>query len=120
MRNGGFEVGLQRSKFRWLRSEAGHERPALPCPKCPVSDGRPEKGGLSLRAMSRHRRRPFLSELLGQFGGLLCAGINHVDRVAIPCMFERKCHVLNRFKSSLVAVPSNECDKRLLDVERGP
>jgi hypothetical protein len=60
---------------------------------------------------------------------------------AIPCMFERKCHdfsdtdepkpefdipaqmlepgLLNRFKSSLVAVPSNECDKRLLDVERG-
>jgi hypothetical protein len=23
-----------------------------PCPQCPVSDGRPEKGGLSLRAMS--------------------------------------------------------------------
>mgnify|MGYP001246047275 CR=1 FL=1 len=25
------------------------------CPKCPVSDGRPEKGGLSLRARRRHR-----------------------------------------------------------------
>jgi hypothetical protein len=27
-----------------------------PCPQCPVSDGRPEKGGLSLRATSRHDR----------------------------------------------------------------
>jgi hypothetical protein len=32
----------------------------------------------------------FLSELLCQFGGLLFAGINHVDRAAIPRMFERK------------------------------
>jgi hypothetical protein len=91
--------------------------------------------------MTGHQPGPFLSELLCQFGGLLFAGINHVDRAAIPRMFERKCHDLpdtdepqpefdisaqmlepglrNRFKSGLVALPSNECDKRLLDVERG-
>src|SRR6266446_6681760 len=81
------------------------------------------------------------SELLCQFGSLLFAGIDHVDRAAIPRMFERKCHhfpdtdesqpefdipaqmlepgLRNRFKSGLVALPSNECYKCLLDVERG-
>src|ERR1700676_3736451 len=93
-----------------------------------------------LRAISGHRPR-FLSELLCQFGGLLFAGIDHVDRTAIPRMFERKRHdfpdtdesqpefdipaqilepgLRNRLKSSLVALPPNECDKRLVDVERG-
>src|SRR5258708_35431371 len=81
------------------------------------------------------------SELLCQFGSLLFAGIDHVDRAAIPRMFERKCHdfpdtdesqpefdiptqmlepgLRNRFKSDLVALPSTECDKPFLDVERG-
>jgi hypothetical protein len=29
------------------------------CPQCPVRDGRPEKGGLSLRANRRHRHLLF-------------------------------------------------------------
>ena len=68
-------------------------------------------------------------------------GIDHIDRAAIPGMFERKRHdfpdtdesqpefhipaqilepgLRKRFKSNLVALTSNECDKCLLDVERG-
>src|SRR5262249_4558356 len=34
------------------------------------------------------------SELPCQFGGPLLAGIHHIDRAAIPCMFERKRHDL--------------------------
>jgi hypothetical protein len=78
--------------------------------------------------------------LLCQFGGLLLAGFD-IDRTAIPRMFERKRHdfpdtdesqpefdipaqilepgLRDRLKSSLVALPSNKCDKCLLDVERG-
>jgi hypothetical protein len=69
--------------------------------------------------------------LLCQFGGLLFADIDHIDRTAIPRMFERKRHdfpdtdesqpefdisaqilepgLRNRLKSNLVALPSNEC-----------
>ena len=69
--------------------------------------------------------RQATSELLCQFGGLLFAGIDHIDRTAIPRMFERKRHdfpdtdesqpefdipaqilepgLRNRLKSSLVA-----------------
>src|SRR5260370_32392933 len=94
-------------------------------------------GGLPLNVATC----PPTSELLCQFGRLLFAGIDHIDRAAIPRMFERKRHdfpdtdeshpefdipvqmlqprLRNRFKSGLVALPSNECDKRLLDVERG-
>jgi hypothetical protein len=43
-------------------AEMGHERQGggklqvQQCPQCPVSDGRPEKGGLSLRAKSGRER----------------------------------------------------------------
>src|ERR1700730_2077817 len=81
------------------------------------------------------------SELLCHFGALLFAGIDHIDRTAIPRMFERKRHdfpdadesqpefdisaqvlepgLRNRLKSSIVALSSNERDKCLLDIERG-
>jgi len=39
-----------------------------------------------------HFIRQPTSELLCQFGSLLFAGIDHVDRTAIPRMFERKRH----------------------------
>ena len=39
-----------------------------------------------------HRPRPFLSELPCQFGGLLFAGVDHIDSAVIPRMFERKHH----------------------------
>jgi hypothetical protein len=45
---------------------------------------------MTRRAISGHRPRPFLSELHGQFGSLLFAGTDHIDRAAIPRMFERK------------------------------
>ena len=92
----------------------------------------------NLRCPDRPRSLP---ELHGQFGGPLFAGIDHIDRTAIPRMFERKrddfpdadepqpefdvpAEILkaglgNRLKSSLVALSSNERDKCLLDA-RGP
>jgi hypothetical protein len=96
---------------------------------------------LSFEGITDHFIRQPTSESLCQFGCLLFAGIDHIDRTAIPRMFERKRHdfpdtdesqpefdipaqilepgLRNRLKSSLVALPSNECDKCLLDVERG-
>jgi hypothetical protein len=44
----------------WPMTASGHERlgegklQVQQCPQCPVSDGRPEKGRLSLRARKRH------------------------------------------------------------------
>src|SRR5580704_17340045 len=88
-----------------------------------------------------HFIRQPTSESLCQFGSLLFAGIDHVDRTTIPRMFESKrydfpdtnesqpefdipAQILEpglryRLKFGLVALPSNECDKCLLDVERG-
>jgi hypothetical protein len=41
---------------------------------------------------SGRRRRLFFSELPCQFGGLLFAGVDHIDSAAIPRVFERKRH----------------------------
>jgi Fusaric acid resistance protein family len=94
----------------------------------------------TLRTLSRRSSTGApTSELLCQFGGLLFSDIDHVDRAAIPRMFERKRHdfpdtdesqpefdipaqilepgLRNRLKSSLVALPANKRDKRLLDLE---
>src|ERR1700747_2959245 len=95
----------------------------------------------STRRLRASDNLPMTSELLCQFGGLLFRGIDHIDRTAIPRMFERKRHdfpdtdesqpefdipaqilepgLRKRLKSSLVALFSNERDKCLLDVERG-
>ena len=55
-------VSLSRaaSTMRWTLSMPRTGRGKLQiqqCPKCPVSDGRPEKGGLSLRANNRRAAR---------------------------------------------------------------
>ena len=48
----------------------GGKLQVLPCPQCPVSDGRPEKGGLSLRAktglMHRSEARRLFDHLVGE------------------------------------------------------
>ena len=43
-------------------------------------------------AIGGHRRSFFLSELLCQFGGLLFAGVDHIDSTTIPRVFELKRH----------------------------
>jgi hypothetical protein len=54
---------VHREKMVCQMAEMGHERlggascRSQQCPKCPVSDGRPEKGGLSLRANNRLTQR---------------------------------------------------------------
>src|SRR5580693_10470074 len=88
-----------------------------------------------------HRGIGQQSKLPRQLYRLSLSGVDQIDRTAIPRMFERKRHdfpdtdesqpefdipaqilepgLRNRLKSSLVALPSNECDECLLDVERG-
>jgi hypothetical protein len=80
--------------------------------------------------------------LLCQFGALLFTGIDHIDRTAMPCMFERKRHdffdtdesqpefdipaqimepgLRNRLKSNLVALSSNERDNAFSMSSEGP
>jgi hypothetical protein len=58
----------------------------------PIADVSLRRSEPPLRAISGHQPRPVSLELLCQFGSLLFARSDHIDRTAIPRMFECKRH----------------------------